>query len=170
VEVELQAAMERRGLTQGQAASELGVSQKTVSVWLRGDRPPSRGESREDSGVDRQGVRYTLLVTLAPPFIPSKSLFLERNIRKMIRVSISYACAQDLSKVFQDLPGEERLPGGSLSFSGRDKRESTPSLSPHLVDPQKKPSRGKGGPSHPWGLGLKRMDSPGSSSWTSSSW
>jgi predicted transcriptional regulator len=42
VEVELQAAMERRGLTQGQAASELGVSQKTVSVWLRGDKPPSR--------------------------------------------------------------------------------------------------------------------------------
>lgn len=39
--VQLRSTMEGRGLTQLQAAGEIGVSQKTVSVWLKGDKPLS---------------------------------------------------------------------------------------------------------------------------------
>lgn len=39
--VQLRSAMEGRGLTQLQAAGEIGVSQKTVSVWLKGEKPLS---------------------------------------------------------------------------------------------------------------------------------
>jgi len=49
---QMKALMDRRGLTQGQAASELGVSQKTVSVWLRGDKPLSR----ESAGKIREWI------------------------------------------------------------------------------------------------------------------
>jgi DNA-binding transcriptional regulator YiaG len=44
--VELKAAMERRKLTQAMAAKELGVSQMTVSRWIKGSPMTSEGEAK----------------------------------------------------------------------------------------------------------------------------
>jgi DNA-binding XRE family transcriptional regulator len=48
--VQFKATLERRGLTQAQAAGELGVTQKTVSVWLSGKKtlsPETAAKVRE---------------------------------------------------------------------------------------------------------------------------
>ncbi len=45
--VQLQTAIKDRGLSQLQVAGEFGVSQKTVSVWLKGDKPLSRESAKK---------------------------------------------------------------------------------------------------------------------------
>jgi DNA-binding XRE family transcriptional regulator len=56
VEVELQAAMERRGLTQAQAAAALGVSRMTLSKWLKGSQLSPENRKRVQSWVTEEGV------------------------------------------------------------------------------------------------------------------
>ena len=48
---ELRAARDRRGMSQAQAAAEIGTTQQTLGRWEKGDRPQARWHQRIESFI-----------------------------------------------------------------------------------------------------------------------